>query len=100
MGAMCAAIAIIAVVLPHLGGLGLLGAVPIALLAYRYRIRVVITATFAAGVIGFLVGGLSGLGAVVLCAYVGGLAGIVNRRRRGTPTVVVASFGAGVVVGA
>jgi energy-coupling factor transporter ATP-binding protein EcfA2 len=100
MGAMCAAIAIIAVVLPHLGGLGLLGAVPIALLAYRYRIRVVITATFAAGVIGFLVVGLSGLGAVVLCAYVGGLAGIVKRRRRGTPTVVVASFGAGVVVGA
>jgi energy-coupling factor transport system ATP-binding protein len=100
MGALCAAIAIIAVVLPHLGALGLLGAMPIALLAYRYRIRVVITATFAAGVIGFLVVGISGLGAVVLCAYVGGLAGIVKRRGRGTPTVVAASFGAGILVGA
>ena len=100
MGALCAAIAIIAVALPHLGALGLLGTVPIALLAYRYRIRVVITATFAAGVIGFLVVGMSGLGAVALCAYVGGLAGIVKRHSRGTPTVVAASFGAGVLAGA
>src|ERR1700693_3353026 len=69
MGALCAAIAIIAVVLPHAGGLGLLGAVPMGLLAYRYRIRVLITATVAAGVIGFLVVGLSGFMTVLLCAY-------------------------------
>jgi energy-coupling factor transporter ATP-binding protein EcfA2 len=100
MGALCAAIAIITVVLPHAGGLGLLGTVPIGLLAYRYRIRVVITATVAAGVIGFLVVGLSGFGAVALCAYVGGLAGIVKRRGRGTPTVIATSLGAGAVVGA
>ena len=99
MGALCAAIAIIAVVLPHAGGLGLLGAVPMGLLAYRYRIRVLITATVAASVIGFLVVGLSGLMTVLLCAYVGGLAGIVKRRGRGTPTVIAVSFVAGVVVG-
>ena len=64
MGALCAAIAIIAVVVPHAGVLGLLGTVPMGLLAYRYRIRVLITATVAAGVIGFLVVGLSGFGAV------------------------------------
>ena len=100
MGALCAAIAIIAVVLPHAGGLGLLGAVPMGLLAYRYRIRVLITATVAAAVIGFLVVGLSGFGAVALCAYVGGLAGIVKRHGRGTSTVIAASIGAGVVIGA
>ncbi|MDT5141545.1 MAG: energy-coupling factor transport system ATP-binding protein, partial [Mycobacterium sp.] len=100
MGALCAAIAIIAVVLPHAGGLGLLGTVPMGLLAYRYRIRVLITATVAAGVIGFLVVGLSGFTTVLLCAYVGGLAGIVKRRGRGTPTVIALSFVAGVVVGA
>ncbi|OBH59497.1 cobalt ABC transporter [Mycobacterium colombiense] len=100
MGALCAAIAIIAVVLPHGGGLGLLGSVPTGLLAYRYRIRVLITATVAAGVIGFLVVGLSGLSAIGLCAYVGGLAGTVKRHRRGTPTVIVVSVGAGAVVGA
>lgn len=100
MGALCAAIAIIAVVLPHGGGLGLLGSVPTGLLAYRYRIRVLIAGTVAAAVIGFLVVGLSGLGAIALCAYVGGLAGTVKRHRRGTPTVIAVSFGAGVVVGA
>jgi energy-coupling factor transporter ATP-binding protein EcfA2 len=99
MGALCAAIAIIAVVLPHAGGLGLLGAVPMGLLAYRYQIRVLITATFAAAVIGFLVVGLSGFGAVALCAYAGGLAGIVKRRGHGAPTAIGASFGAGVAVG-
>jgi energy-coupling factor transporter ATP-binding protein EcfA2 len=100
MGALCAAIAIVAVVLPHAGGLGLLGAVPMGLLAYRYRLRVLITATVAAGMIGFLVVGLSGFMTVLLCAYVGGLAGIVKRTGRGTPTVIAVSFVAGVVVGA
>jgi energy-coupling factor transporter ATP-binding protein EcfA2 len=99
MGALCAAIAIIAVVVPHAGGLGLLGTVPMGLLAYRYRVRVVITATVAAVVIGFLVVGLSGVGTVVLSAYVGGLAGFVKRLRRGTPTVIAVSCCAGGVVG-
>jgi energy-coupling factor transporter ATP-binding protein EcfA2 len=100
MGALCAAVAIIAVVLPHAGGLGLLGAVPMGLLAYRHRVRVLITATVAGAVIGFLVVGISGFAAVALCAFVGGLTGIAKRRRRGVPTVIAASFGAGVVVGA
>ena len=75
MGAQIPAIAVIAVVFPHAGGLGLLGAVPMGLLALRYRIRVLITATVAAATIGFLVVGVSGLGAVALCAYVGGWPG-------------------------
>src|SRR5260370_32415154 len=91
---------IIAVICPHLGGLGLLGTVPMGLLAYRYGIRVLIPAMVAAGVIGFLVAGLSGFLTVVMCAYIGGLAGIVKRRRRGTPTVIAVSFVAGVVFGA
>src|ERR1700727_2815638 len=100
MGALCAAVAIIAVALPHAGWLGLLGSVPMGLLAYRYRVRVVITATVAAGVIGFLVVGLSGFSAVALCAFVGGLAGIVERHHRGMSTVISASIGAGAVIGA
>jgi energy-coupling factor transporter ATP-binding protein EcfA2 len=99
MGSLCAAIAIITVALPHAGGLGLLGAVPMGLLAYRYRIRVLITGTVAAAVIAFLVVGLGGLGAVTLCAYVGALTGIAKRRRRGAPTVIAASMGAGAVLG-
>ena len=99
MGALCAAVAIVAVVLPHAGWLGLLGSVPMGLLAYRYRVRVVLTSTVAAGVIGFLVVGLSGFSAVALCAFVGGLAGIVKRHRRGVSTVISASIGAGAVIG-
>ncbi len=100
MAALCAATAIIAVVVPFAGGLALLGMVPMGLLAYRYRIRVLIAAVIAAGVIAFLIAGLGGLMAVVHSAYIGGLTGIVKRRRHGTRTVLVASFVAGAVLGA
>jgi energy-coupling factor transport system ATP-binding protein len=100
MAALCAATAIIAVVVPFAGGLALLGTVPMGLLAYRYRIRVLIAATVAAGVIAFLIAGLGGLMTVVNSAYVGGLTGIVKRRGRGTPTVLAVAFVAGAVFGA
>ncbi|HEY9304727.1 MAG TPA: cobalt ABC transporter ATP-binding protein, partial [Mycobacterium sp.] len=58
MAALCAATAIIAVVVPFAGGLALLGTVPMGLLAYRYRLRVLIAAAVAAGVIAFLIAGL------------------------------------------
>ena len=99
LGALSAAIAIIAVAIPMGGWLGLLGTVPIGLLAYRYRIKVVITAAVAAGVIGFLVAGFSGLLTVALFTYVGALAGAVKRRHRGTPTVIAVSVVAGVILG-
>ena len=100
MAALCAATAIIAVVVPFAGGLALLGTVPMGLLAYRYRFRVLIAATVAAGVIAFLVAGLGGLMAVVHSAYIGGLTGVVKRRRRGTLTVIVTSIVAGAFSGA
>lgn len=99
MAALCAATAIIAVVVPFAAALSLLGTVPMALLAYRYRIRVLIAATVAAGIIAFLIAGLGGLMTVANCAYIGGLTGIVRRRGRGTPTVVFTSFLAGVLFG-
>jgi energy-coupling factor transport system ATP-binding protein len=95
MAALCAATAIIAIVVPFAGALALLGMVPMGLLAYRYRVRALITATVAAGLIAFLIAGLGGLMTVVHSAYVGGLTGIVKRRRRGTGTVLVVSFVAG-----
>jgi energy-coupling factor transporter ATP-binding protein EcfA2 len=99
MAALCAATAIIAVVVPFAAGLSLLGTVPMGLLAYRYRIRVLIAATVAAGIIAFLIAGLGGLMTVVNCAYIGGLTGIVRRRGRGTPTVIVTSLLAGAAFG-
>jgi energy-coupling factor transport system ATP-binding protein len=99
MAALCAATAIIAVVVPFAGGLALLGTVPMGLLAYRYRIRVLIAATVAAATIAFLIAGMGGFMTVVNCAYIGGLTGVIKRHRRGLPTVVMASAVAGAIFG-
>ena len=99
MAALCAATAIIAVVVPFAAGLSLLGTVPMGLLAYRYRLRVLIAATVAGGIIAFLIAGMGGFMTVINCAYIGGLTGIVKRRGRGTPTVFFASLVAGAVFG-
>lgn len=99
MAALCAATAIIAVIVPFAAALALLGTVPMGLLAYRYRLSVLVAATVAAGTIAFLIAGMGGFMTVVNCTYIGGLTGIIRRRGRGTPTVIVASFVAGVVFG-
>jgi len=100
MAALCAAIAIIAVIVPFAAGLSLLGTVPMGLLAYRYRLRVLIAATVAGGLIAFLIAGMGGFMTVLNCAYIGGLTGIVKRRGRGTPTVIAAALVAGALFGA
>src|SRR5271163_4277811 len=97
MAALCAATAIISIVVPFAGALSLLGTVPMGLLAYRYRFRVLIAGTVAAGLIAFLIAGLGGLMTVAHSAYVGGLTGVVKRRQRGTGTVIVVSILAGAV---
>jgi energy-coupling factor transport system ATP-binding protein len=100
MAALCAATAIISIVVPFAGALSLLGTVPMGLLAYRYRFRVLIAGTVAAGLIAFLIAGLGGLMTVANSAYVGGLTGVVKRRQRGTGTVIVVSVLAGAVFNA
>ncbi|OMB76813.1 ABC transporter ATP-binding protein [Mycolicibacterium conceptionense] len=100
MAALCAATAIIAVVVPFAGGLSVLGTVPMGLLAYRYRLRVLLAATVAAGTIAFLIAGMGGAMTVVDCAYIGGLTGVVKRRGRGTGTAFCASIVAGALFGA
>lgn len=99
MAALCAATAITAVVVPFAGGLALLGTVPMGLLAYRYRIRVLIAATVAASVIAFLIAGVGGFMTVVHSAYIGGLVGVIKRKGRGTATVIVVSVVAGAAFG-
>ncbi len=99
MGALSAALAIVSVVVPFAGGVSLLVTVPMGLLGYRYRLRVLLAAAFAAATIAFLISGISGFMVVLNCAYVGGLTGIIKRRGRGTPTVIAASCVAGIVSG-
>jgi energy-coupling factor transporter ATP-binding protein EcfA2 len=100
MGALSAVIAILSVIVPFAAGLALLGTVPPGLLAYRYRFRVLMAATVAAGMIAFLIAGLGGLMTVIHCVYIGGLTGIIKRKRRGLPTVIVWSLIAGLAFGA
>ncbi|WP_205869429.1 ATP-binding cassette domain-containing protein [Mycobacterium colombiense] len=100
MGALCAAIEILASVIPFAQGLGVVGTVPMGLLAYRYRPRALVAATVAGGVIAFLIAGLGSLFMLIDCAWVGGLCGIVKRKGRGLPTVALLSLIAGVMWGA
>ncbi len=100
MAALCAVTAIISVVVPFAAGLALLGTVPMGLLAYRYRLRVLVAAMVAAGMIAFLIAGLGGFMAVLNSAYIGGLTGVIKRKRRGMPTVIVSALIAGFVFGA
>jgi energy-coupling factor transport system ATP-binding protein len=99
MAALCAAIAIIAVVVPFAGSLSLLGTVPMGLLAYRYRLRVLLAAMVAGGLVAFLIAGMGGFMTVLNCAYIGGLTGVVRRRGRGTPTVFACALVAGALFG-
>src|ERR1700751_910609 len=77
MGALCAVLAIISVVVPFAAGLALLGNVPTGLLAYRYRLRVLMAATVAARGIAFLIAGLGGFMTVVHTVDIGGLNGSI-----------------------
>src|SRR2546423_5019532 len=98
MAALCAATAIIAVVVPFAAGVSLLGTVPMGLLAYRYRLRVLIAATVAGALIAFLIAGMGGFMTVVNCAYIGGLTGLVKRRGRRLFTVFCSALVAGSLV--
>src|ERR1700677_2338848 len=76
MAALCAATAIISIVVPFAGALSLLGTVPKRLLAYTYSFRVLIVGTVAAGLISFLIAFLGGLMTAANSAYVCGLTGV------------------------
>jgi energy-coupling factor transporter ATP-binding protein EcfA2 len=67
--------------------------------SYRYRLRVLLAATVAAGIIAFLIAGLGSFVTVINSAYIGGLTGAVKRKGGGVPTVIVSSFFAGLAFG-
>src|SRR5215208_4496985 len=100
MAALCAATAIVAVVVPFAAGISLLGNVPMGLLVYRFRLRVLVAATVGGATIAFLIAGMGGFMTVLNCAYIGLLIGLILRRGRGTLTVLVVGLVAGAVFGA
>jgi energy-coupling factor transport system ATP-binding protein len=100
MAAICGAIAVTTVALPFAVPLTTLATVPMALLAYRYRLRVLGAATVSGTIVSLLVVGLGGPCVIAIGAYVGGLVGLMKRVGvRGTHTVFAASLVAGTVFG-
>ncbi|HKV19324.1 MAG TPA: ATP-binding cassette domain-containing protein [Mycobacterium sp.] len=100
MAALCAATAIVAVVVPFAAGISLLGTVPMGLLVYRFRVRVLVAATVGGATIAFLIAGMGGFMTVINCAYIGLLIGLILRRGRGWFAVLIVGLIAGALFGA
>lgn len=77
--------------LPRLGVTELLAVVPFAIVGVRDRARAVIAAGVAAALAAFLVAGATATIAVIGCAVLGGLCGIVRRHGRGAGTIALVS---------
>ncbi len=83
---------------PHASALILLAAVPLGVVANRFRLRALAACTVAAMAVGFLVGGTGPAAGMVGCALIGGFVGDAKRRGWGLGRVVAGSFVLGPVV--
>ncbi|MGW0760023.1 ABC transporter ATP-binding protein [Streptomyces sp. NPDC002814] len=99
MAALCSAIVVPATALPFAAPLLTLGTVPMALLAFRHRLRVLGAAAVASTIVTFLVVSLAGPCSIVICVYIGGLVGFVKRQGGGIWSISVAAVTAGAVFG-
>ncbi|MGQ4600308.1 ATP-binding cassette domain-containing protein [Nocardia sp. R6R-6] len=82
-------------VIPFAAALQLVAAVPMGLIAHRYRLRALITATIAATLVTFVAAGVVTATGLVASATIGGIIGTVKRRGGG----VVAVFGLALLTG-
>ena len=81
--------------LPHLAVLAALAVVPFGVVAHRHRFRALVAATFATGVVCFLVAGTGAVFGVVGYAAIGGLVGIAKRRGWSLATTLIGAALAG-----
>ena len=77
---------------PHASALVSLAAVPLGVVANRFRLRALAACTVAAMAVGFLVGGTGPAAGMVGCALVGGFVGDAKRRGWGLGRVVAGSL--------
>ncbi len=82
-------------VIPFAAALNLVAAVPMGLLAHRYRLRASVATAVATTLVTFVAAGLMSAAAVLGAATIGGIIGTVKRRGRGLPTVLGLSIFAG-----
>lgn len=81
---------------PMAAALQLVAAVPLGLLAHRYRLRALVTASVAAGLVTFVAAGIMPALGVFGAATLAGIIGIVKRRGGGLPAVLALATVAGV----
>ncbi|WP_336087098.1 ABC transporter ATP-binding protein [Nocardia sp. SSK8] len=81
---------------PMAAALQLVAAVPLGLLAHRYRLRALVTATIAATLVTFVAAGIMPALGVLGAATLAGIIGTVKRRGGGLPTVLAWSVVAGI----
>ncbi|MGN2641745.1 ATP-binding cassette domain-containing protein [Nocardia takedensis] len=84
-------------VIPFAAALQLVAAVPMGMLAHRYRPRTLVTATVAATLVTFVAAGVMPALGVVGTATIGGIIGGVKRRDRGLFAVFLLSIPAGLL---
>ncbi|MBF6446763.1 ATP-binding cassette domain-containing protein [Nocardia elegans] len=97
LGGVTVGLVTIGSVVPYAAALNLVAAVPMGLLAQRYRLRAILGATVAATLVSFVAAGLVPAATVVSSATIGGIIGTVKRRRRGLITVLFLSSLAGLI---
>lgn len=96
LGGVTVGLVTVGAVVPFAAALQLVAAVPMGLLAHRYRFRAVLTASVSAALVTFVAAGLTAAMAMVATATIGGIVGGVKRRHGGVLAVTGLSILAGI----
>ncbi|MBL1077694.1 DUF2232 domain-containing protein [Nocardia sp. 2] len=97
LGGATVALVTVGSLVPFAAALQFVAAVPMGLLAYRQRVRSMVTATVAGTMVTFVAAGLVPAANVVGIAVVGGIIGVVKRRHGGILAVLGLSVLAGLL---
>ncbi|MDO3650405.1 ABC transporter ATP-binding protein [Nocardia mangyaensis] len=92
MGGLTVGLITVGALVPMAAALQLVAAVPLGLLAHRYRLRALLTATIAAGLVTFVAAGMMPALGVFGAATIAGIIGTVKRRGGGLATVLAAAL--------
>ncbi|WP_424809605.1 ATP-binding cassette domain-containing protein [Rhodococcus sp. 27YEA15] len=92
MAGFTVALSVIATVVPLASALNLVAAVPMGIVAQRFRIRAVIASGVAATAVAFVAAGTGSASTVALCALLGGMIGAVKRHGLGFVSALTASL--------
>ncbi|MEK8072787.1 ABC transporter ATP-binding protein [Rhodococcoides navarretei] len=100
MSSFTVALTVIGVLVPMAAILQVVAAIPMSVVALRYRTRALVTAAVAGTLVGFVAAGTQTAITVASAALLGGLVGRAKRKKQGLFGVLVTSMVVGPVLGA